>query len=136
MPLTLTSVSCTNSTVNSSITYDKPNYVFNATFPANSSIGTKRYSFTVNYSVNSVAYAGTVVVEQTGTANYLYTEADVIPRPFVLRCDADFFSSEDPTNYDSVVTYLAKDASCTAPHYTSVSEYLAAAQSGELTDGQ
>lgn len=139
-PLTLTSVSCSTSSVNSSITYDKPNYSFSATFPANSYSSLKTYRFTVVYSLNGTSHTDTFDVQQTGTANYVKS-VDFYGKPFVQTLETDFVTNMDPSTFaDPYITSMEYNAegesTFPARHYRSVTDYIAAMQARSLTAGE
>lgn len=140
IPLTLSSVSCSTSSVNTSIYIDGSKYIFSATFPSNtSSSAYKTYVFTVTYSVNSVSHTDTFEIEQEFSSDYVKTivsEEKDFYIPFVQTLNCDFETNLDPTNFNVTGTYINTDSTATAPHYSSVSEYIIAAKNGELTAGQ
>lgn len=138
-PLKLTSVTCTNSSVNSSITYDKAKYIFSATFPANTTTSTKTFTFTSNFTLKEKNYQNKFEVEQTGNSSYLYS--DGFYTPFIEQINADFYSSFGSTIGGVDITTTEENngsistAQYTAPHYRSVSDYFEAARANEISNG-
>lgn len=135
-PVTIQSISCTNSTVNSSIVRDDLNLMFTATFPANSTTSTKTYTFNCSHYLDGTTLTTeSFQIEQTGTTQELYT--NTFFTPFVQSFPTEFHSTADPSNYElSITTMEMTSEGYNAPHYRSVSEYWYAAQNGEITNGE
>lgn len=134
-PVSLTSVTFTDSTINSSVVIDQTHLMFTATYPANTTNSIKTYSATARYSVNGRSYSSNLSIEQTGTSSYLYS--DPFYKPFVNSARLDFHSSFSTSSLitEPLLTAFEYDQQYSAPHYRTVSDYFDDAHSGNITAG-